>query len=100
MQEKEVDENKKIGVIKWYDKKCVTVPTTFASAHPTIHIRRFNKKKKSMVTVKQSKAIQQYNQLMSGVDKLDPLISYYRTFIRSKNRSITDSFIVFLILVL
>ena len=85
MEEKECDENKKIREIKSYDNKYVTGATTFASANPVQEIESFDQKMKKTVTISQPNAIAQYNQSISEVDKLDQLISYYRTNIRNNN---------------
>ncbi|KAE9524120.1 hypothetical protein AGLY_015485 [Aphis glycines] len=47
-------------------------------------VRRWDKKLKMYVNIERPEIITAYNTSMGGVDKVDQLISYYRTFIRSK----------------
>ena len=47
-------------------------------------IKRWDKKNKLYVEIERPEVINLYNKSMGGVDKIDQLISTYRTFIKSK----------------
>jgi len=47
-------------------------------------VRRWDKKNKTYLHVERPEIVQKYNKSMSGVDNMDKLISYYRTFIKSR----------------
>ncbi|KAL4120566.1 hypothetical protein QTP88_013236 [Uroleucon formosanum] len=50
-----------------------------------IQVKRFDRKEKCSVIIECPEIINLYNKNMGGVDKHDQLVSYYRTFIKSKN---------------
>lgn len=47
-------------------------------------VRRWNKSTKQYEEVEVPEVIKLYNANMGGVDKFDQMISYYRTFVKSK----------------
>lgn len=67
--------------IVWYDNKVVNLASNFITSGNTDVVRRWDKKNKTYVDVERSKIVQKYNKSMGGIDKL---ISYYRTFIKSR----------------
>jgi hypothetical protein len=73
-----------IGLLKWFDNKAVSLGSTFVTSGETDKVTRWNKKNKNYEEVERPEVVQLYNKSMGGVDKMDQLISLYRTFIRSK----------------
>ena len=67
-----------ILVVKWYDNKEVIVGSNHYSAEPTTLARRWDKAKKTYVSVALPSVIGAYNKGMGGVDFCDQLLSYYR----------------------
>lgn len=84
-----------IGLVKWYDNKAVTLGSNFITSGTIDTVQRYDKKKKEYITVERPEIVKLYNSSMGGVDKSDQLISFYRTFIKSKKwtlRLITHAF--------
>lgn len=69
---------------RWLDNKCVTMASNFQSKGEEDTCKRWSKIEKKYLMLPRPEVIKQYNASMGGVDKLDFLISLYRTFIRSK----------------
>lgn len=77
-------ENCNLCMVKWYDTRSVTLVSNYVSSGKLETVRRWDKKLKMYVNIERPEIITAYNTSMGGVDKADQLISYYRTFIRSK----------------
>jgi len=75
--------NCNMGLLKWYDNKAVALGSNFVTSGVTDKVTRWNKKNKIYEEIERPEVIQLYNKSMGGVDKIDQLISLYRTFIRS-----------------
>ncbi|KAE9521970.1 hypothetical protein AGLY_017629, partial [Aphis glycines] len=76
--------NFSLGILKWYDNKPVNIASNFITSGEVEIIKRWDKKNKLYVEVERPEIITLYNKSMGGVDKIDQLISTYRTFIKSK----------------
>ncbi|XP_060846578.1 piggyBac transposable element-derived protein 3-like [Rhopalosiphum padi] len=77
-------ENCNLCMVKWYDTRSVTLVSNYIGSGQLDTVRRWDKKLKMYVNIERPEIITAYNTSMGGVDKVDQLISYYRTFIRSK----------------
>lgn len=75
--------NCNIGLLKWFDNKAVALGSNFVTSGVTDKVTRWNKKNKNYEEIERPEVVQLYNKSMGGVDKMDQLISFYRTFIRS-----------------
>ncbi|KAE9528804.1 hypothetical protein AGLY_012379 [Aphis glycines] len=87
--------NSNIGLIKWYDNKAVGLGSNFITSGVPDDIKRYDKKEKTCITVNRPEIVKCYNQSMGGVDKHDQLVSFFRTFIKSRKwtlRMITHAF--------
>lgn len=87
--------NSNIGLIKWYDNKAVVLGSNFITSGVPDDIKRYDKKEKTYITVNRPEIVKCYNQSMGGVDKHDQLVSFFRTFIKSRKwtlRMITHAF--------
>ena len=75
-----------IRVIRWNDNKLFNIMSTFGSAHPGSTVQRWDRTKgnQTKVTVPCPGLVRFYNSNMGGVDKMDSLLGFYRTFFRSK----------------
>ncbi|XP_050056264.1 piggyBac transposable element-derived protein 3-like [Aphis gossypii] len=77
-------ENCNLCMVKWYDTRSVTLVSNYIGSGQMDTVRRWDKKLKMYVNIERPEIITAYNTSMGGVDKVDQLISYYRTFISSK----------------
>ena len=50
-----------LKAVKWYDNRAVTLLSTYASANPTVSVRRWNRKQKEAVEVTCPSIVQIYN---------------------------------------
>ncbi|XP_025208584.1 uncharacterized protein LOC112603960 [Melanaphis sacchari] len=73
-----------IGLIKWFDNKGVNLGSNFITSGEPETIKRWDKKHKKFVDVERPEVIGLYNKSMGGVDVHDQLVSFYRTFIKSR----------------
>lgn len=69
---------------KWFDNKAVITASNFMGIGEPDSCRRWDKINKEFVQVKRPEVIKNYNLYMGGIDKMDFLITIYRTFIRSR----------------
>ena len=68
-----------ITVVKWRDKKVVTLASSFVGVQPLTTMKRYDKVAKAKDDVPAANIIKQYNIHMGGVDLADMLIALYRT---------------------
>ncbi|KAL2085028.1 hypothetical protein ACEWY4_020546 [Coilia grayii] len=73
-----------LRAVKWHDNRSVHLLSTFAAAHPTTKVKRWDKKTQQMVEVERPNIVSIYNKSMGGVDLLDSMVALYRTKVRSK----------------
>nr|XP_037291023.1 piggyBac transposable element-derived protein 3-like [Rhipicephalus microplus] len=74
-----------VVVVIWKDNNDVSVASNFVGICNEEDVRRWDKTKREHILVKQPEVIAKYNRSMGSVDKMDFLLSLYRTNIRSKN---------------
>lgn len=73
-----------VTVVKWLDNKITHLASNFVGIGEKDIVRRWCKKDKQFIEVERPEVVKKYNHAMGGVDLLDQLMSYYRTFIKSK----------------
>lgn len=73
-----------ITVVRWNDNSVVTMATNFDTIDPPSITKRYSRKEKKSVSVKQPKFIGNYNKHMGGVDLLDNFVAMYRVQIKGK----------------
>ena len=84
------NEKQKLYAVKWKDNKSVIMVSSRFGPLPTTEVERWSKPYDASTTRKEWKkfpcpdVIHNYNQKMGGVDVLDQLMEYYRTFIRTR----------------
>lgn len=78
--------DKKNGVFisRWNDNSVVTIASNWDVAEPPILAKRYSRKEKKHISLKQPKLISNYNTHMGGVDLLDNFIASYRIQIKGK----------------
>ncbi|XP_025407300.1 piggyBac transposable element-derived protein 3-like [Sipha flava] len=76
--------NCNLCMVKWHDTRSVCLVSNYIGSGQLETIRRWDKKQKKYVNIERPEIVTAYNASMGGVDNIDQLISYYRTFIRSK----------------
>ncbi|XP_022167869.1 piggyBac transposable element-derived protein 4-like, partial [Myzus persicae] len=91
----EICSNHNIALVKWFDNKAVQLGSNFISSGTPTIVQRFDRKKKSLVFIECPEVVYLYNKSMGGVDKHDQLVSYYRTFIKSKKWTLRMLFHIF-----
>jgi len=87
--------NSNIGLVKWYDNKPVSLGSNFITSGTPDEVSRYCKKEKRYISINRPEIVKLYNQSMGGVDKHDQLISFFRTFMKSRKwtlRMVTHSF--------
>lgn len=78
------DKNSSIRMVRWNDNAVVTVASNIEEVEPIGNIKRYSRKEKREVQVKQPNIIEKYNSHMGGVDLHDNAIANYRIRIRGK----------------
>lgn len=73
-----------IVLTKWYDNKAVITGSNFVGIGQEDQCTRWDKAKKTHIQVSRPESIRLYNQNMGGVDKIDFLLSIYRSYIRTR----------------
>lgn len=76
--------NDGIILTKWYDNKSVLTASNFVGIGQMDSCRRWDKIRKEYVNIPRPEAVKCYNSNMGGVDKLDFLLSIYRSYVRSR----------------
>lgn len=71
-------------VLRWFDKKSVDVVSSYVGLNPVGEVRRWDKKAKQFIKVKQPNIIETYNKLMGGVDLSDSLVSLCKEKMKSR----------------
>lgn len=79
-----ISDDGEIIMTKWFDNKAVHLASNFMGLGAVDNCRRWNKPTKEYVNVSRPEVVEKHNLNMGGVDKLDCMISLYRTFIRSR----------------
>lgn len=69
---------------KWFDNKPVIMASNYMGIGSTDQCKRWDKQSKEYISVPRPEVIRNYNVNMGGVDKMDFLITIYRTTIRSR----------------
>lgn len=80
----QVNENKGIVVVRWFDNKTVDILSNYIGLDPLGEVRRLDKASKSYIQVERPAIIEQYNKFMGGIDLLDSLTSLYKQKIKSR----------------
>lgn len=76
--------SKDVALVKWKDNRAVLMASNCTGGNQTSTIPRWDKKSKTFVQVTAPDIVLNYNQNMGGVDVLDQLLEYYRTFQKTK----------------
>jgi len=79
-----VETSSNMAAVRWKDNKVVNVISTFAGKEQQQKAKRYSRKEKKRIDIKQPKVINIYNRYMGGVDRLDQNISAYMINLRSK----------------
>ncbi|KAK3517802.1 hypothetical protein QTP70_018965 [Hemibagrus guttatus] len=85
----------KVVLTKWFDNRTAVMASNFVGAGKD-QVERWDQQRRSFVKIQLPEVVMRYNQAMGGVDKLDQLISLYRTDIRSRKwtlRMYTHAFV-------
>jgi hypothetical protein len=80
----QVNENKGIVVVRWFDNKTVDILSNYIGLDPLGEVRRLDKASKSYIQVERPAIIEQYNKFMGAIDLLDSLTSLYKQNIKSR----------------
>lgn len=87
-----VHHDEKFALIKWMDKKGITMMSSAHGTDPTDMCQRYNKKDKKYIQVKRPMVIKKYNEKMGGIDLFDRMMSYCPIKARTKKWTIRTIF--------
>ena len=73
-----------LALIAWYDNRRVLMISNFLGKDPVGNCKRYDAKKKAVISVARPACVELYNKFMGGVDKADMFLSLYRTKYRRK----------------
>ncbi|KAJ3640471.1 hypothetical protein Zmor_003765 [Zophobas morio] len=73
-----------VVITKWFDNKPIMVASNFIAVGNKDNCQRWDKKNKMYIEIPRPEAIALYNGNMGGVDKVDFLLSIYRSYRRSR----------------
>ncbi|KAK7005231.1 piggyBac transposable element-derived protein 3 [Biomphalaria glabrata] len=76
------------------DMCAVTFASSFVRLEDIDTVRRWSESTKSHIQVNRTKCVQVHNEFMGGVDKMDFLISNYRTKVKTKKMACADQLLV------
>lgn len=79
-----VSSDGKIAITRWLDNRAVNMASNFLAVEEEDCVSQWSKIDGAFIEVKRPAVVQEYNQSMGGVDKIDFLVSLYRTNIRSR----------------
>ncbi|XP_049945878.1 piggyBac transposable element-derived protein 3-like isoform X1 [Schistocerca serialis cubense] len=82
--EEVVSMNEALIMCKWFDNRPVVLASNFVGCGSQDEVQRWEKSRKTYVSVSQPEVVRCYNHAMGGVDKIDMLISMYRIFIKPR----------------
>jgi hypothetical protein len=68
-----------LAIVSWYDNQRVLMISNFLGKDPVGNCKRYDAKKKEVISVVRPACVELYNKLMGGVDKADMFFSLYRT---------------------
>jgi len=77
------DDNK-IALVMWKDNKAILMGSTTSGGDPVTDVKRWDKKQKKYVDVCCPSVVKKYNSNMGGIDFLDQMMEYYKSWIRTK----------------
>lgn len=77
-------DDQKMALVMWKDNKAILMGSTTSGAEPITDVKRWDKKQKKYVDVRCPSVVKKYNSNMGGVDVLDQMMEYYRSFICTK----------------
>lgn len=74
-----------ISTTAWRDNKTVCLASSFAGKNPTSMVQRYDKSRKTYISIERPYVIAEYNRHMGGVDLLDSIMARYKILLRSKH---------------
>lgn len=77
-------DDEKITLVMWKDNKAILMGSTTSGGEPVTNVKRWAKKEKKYVDVSCPSVVKKYNSNMGGVDVLDQMMEYYKSWIRTK----------------
>lgn len=83
-----VRQDEKVCILKWLDRKSVTMMSSVHGIEPMDTCSRYNKKEKTRIQVKRPAIVKEYNGNMGGVDLADRMMSYCPMRARTKKWTI------------
>ncbi|XP_053600445.1 piggyBac transposable element-derived protein 3-like [Plodia interpunctella] len=72
-----------VALVKWKDNKSVLLVSNCTGNEHVEIVKRWDKQTRSYIDVTAPKIVTNYNSYMGGVDILDQMMEYYRTFIKT-----------------
>lgn len=78
------DNDKSLAVVRWFDRKAVTLVSNFMSVDPVEKIKRYDRRAKKHIDVPRPRIVGVYNSFMGGIDQHNYQVSLYKYNIRSR----------------
>lgn len=79
-----VDSDRGVAIVRWFDRKAVTLVSNFVSVDPIQSVKRYDRKSKVHVDVPRPAIVATYNSFMGGIDQHNYQVSLYKFTIRSR----------------
>jgi len=76
--------DEKIGIIKWYDKKTITLASNFITSGQPDIVECYDRKKKSYIEISRPEIVKLFNDTIKGIFIHDHLTSIYSVFLKSQ----------------
>lgn len=77
-------DDQKLCLLMWKDSKAIVMGSTSTGSVPVATVKRWNKQTKTYIDVKCPAIVKKYNECMGGVDVLDQMMEYWRSWLRTK----------------
>ncbi|KAH9374622.1 hypothetical protein HPB48_014670 [Haemaphysalis longicornis] len=73
-----VDNGTGLSVVRWFDRKAVTLVSNFVSVEPVEKVKRYDRKAKAHVDVPRPAIVAVYNSFMGGIDQHNYQVALYK----------------------
>ena len=70
--------------VQWYDKKVVSLISSYVGREPMTEAKRWDKKEKKHVQIQRPKIVEEYNTFMGGIDLQNMCTNLYKYNIKSR----------------
>lgn len=79
-----IRDDQKLCLLMWKDSKAIVMGSTSTGSEPVATVKRWDKQSKTYIDVQCPAIVKKYNECMGGVDVLDQMMEYWRSWLRTK----------------